>query len=226
MKILIVEDEPIMASLLETILTRRGWQVVAIAQSAQEAFGAMATHGPDLVLMDILINGPLSGCEAAVRIRAEYPRCAILFLTAYAEEEMMQYAAQAKADGYLLKPYNEQEIIASIHLIQSRRQTDRLPQTPHCPLLNGGYRFDPKNGRLCGDRGEVRLTAQMLALLKLLSTPPAQTLPSEQISLALWGNLDSSGHLRTLIHRLHKKVGCELIENFRGIGYRLILAQS
>jgi len=68
-----------------------------------------------------MIKGSMSGCEVAMHLRT-LSDCAIIFTTAYADDEMIGYAMDAKADGYIIKPYNEREIIAAISLLNAKRR--------------------------------------------------------------------------------------------------------
>ncbi|MGE4294536.1 MAG: response regulator [Campylobacterales bacterium] len=222
MKILIVEDERVSARFLEGVLQEAGWTVAGIAASGEEACQIAQTRRPDAVLMDVMIKGAQSGCETAVAIRRLLPGCSIVFLTAHAEDEMLAYAVDVKAEGYLLKPYNEREIVATLRLIESRRRGPLKQREDSTVLLAEGYAFDLKKRRLINPAGkEVVLTAQMLDLFELLARAEGAALPAEQLCLALWGDCDQSGRLRALVHRLRRQIGGGLVESFKRIGYRV-----
>ena len=114
--ILIVEDELISAEYLKEMLENDGYRVLNIVDSAEEAISQYKSINPDLVLMDIMLKGNISGSEAALKIKQYNSEAKIIFLTAYATDEMLNYAVEAEAYGYLMKPYREKEILATIKL--------------------------------------------------------------------------------------------------------------
>lgn len=225
MKILIVEDEQIAAHFLKTVLEKAGWEVAGIAADAARALEIAKTARPGAVLMDVMLKGPQSGCECALQIRAALKECAIVFLTAHAEEEMLAYAVDVKAEGYLLKPYNEREIVATLRLIEARRQNPAPAQVEPAMALAGGFVYDRQTRRLLAGGREIRLTAQMVTLFELLARVPGAALSTERLCVELWGDAEASGRLRTLVFRVRRRAGHDLVESFKGLGYRLSLAQ-
>jgi len=113
--ILIVDDERIVATDLQQVLTDMGYDAYAIAGSAEEAMARASERCPDLVLMDIKINGHQDGIEAAAMIRARFP-AAIIYLTAYADEATIERVKKTEPDGYLLKPVNTAELRSSVEI--------------------------------------------------------------------------------------------------------------
>src|SRR5690349_22927715 len=103
-RILIVEDERIPAFNLQQRLKMLGYDVPTIAASGAEALKAIADLQPDLILMDIHIEGDLDGIETVRRIPPERA-IPVIYLTAYSEESTLQRAAATKASGYLVKPF-------------------------------------------------------------------------------------------------------------------------
>jgi CheY-like chemotaxis protein len=112
-KIMIVEDEAILALELKMILTQRGFTITSIASSGKKAILNADKDHPDLILMDISLNGAMNGIEAASIIResADIP---IIFLTAFAEQETIERAKMVMPFGYILKPYQERELSITI----------------------------------------------------------------------------------------------------------------
>jgi CheY-like chemotaxis protein len=112
-RILIVEDERITAMSLQAELHELGYEVTALASSGQEAIARANCQRPDLVVMDIRLDGSMSGIEAAKRIR-ELHDIPIVFLTAYSSEDIRVCAEQAGPCGYVLKPYDTQALDETI----------------------------------------------------------------------------------------------------------------
>lgn len=113
-RILIVEDEIIVARDLQLQLSKLGYHVVGIAARGDEAIELTDRLRPDLVLMDIRLKGAVDGVEAAKAIRTR--SVAIVFLTAHADEETLKRACVAEPLGYLLKPFEERELRTTIEL--------------------------------------------------------------------------------------------------------------
>ena len=114
-RLLIVEDEGIVAADLETRLTRMEYVVVGKARTGDEALQKVAATKPDLVLMDIILQGPMDGIQAAQAIQALYP-VPVIFLTAHADEGTMRRAKETGPFGYVLKPFDEREIHVAVEI--------------------------------------------------------------------------------------------------------------
>jgi len=123
-KILIVEDELIIAQFIQKILIKDKYEVCAIVSSGEEAIRTVEKIMPDLVLMDIVLSGKLSGVEAATQINSDFG-VPIIFLTAYADEKTLEGAISADPYGYLVKPVREKDIRAAVkmafHMIQREK---------------------------------------------------------------------------------------------------------
>ncbi|RKZ00257.1 MAG: hypothetical protein DRQ13_00800 [Ignavibacteriae bacterium] len=114
-KILIVEDEVIVARNIERRLISAGYKVAGIASSAEEAIELAASLKPDLVLMDIKLKGKMDGIDAAKAIRNSY-RLPIIYLTSYTDEETFQRAKTTDPFGYLIKPFELKELNRSVEM--------------------------------------------------------------------------------------------------------------
>jgi len=116
-KVLIVEDERLIAENLRFILEERGYQVIGIVASGEDAFLMTSIMSPDVVLMDIRIHGTVDGIEAAKRIRNLHGRdLPVVFLSAYPAEQFPHLKEMETASfRYLKKPYNQDELVAAIH---------------------------------------------------------------------------------------------------------------
>lgn len=119
-RIQIVEDERIVALDLKQSLETLGYEVTGIAARGEDAIGQAARHHPDLVLMDIHLEGAMDGTEAAREIH-ERLRIPVVFLTAYAEDETLTRAGASVPYGYLLKPFELRELRATVQMAVTRR---------------------------------------------------------------------------------------------------------
>jgi len=123
-RIVVVEDEAIVAMDIAATLRRFGYEVVAVIDSGAAAIDTVATATPDLVLMDIRLSGPMDGIEAAARIRERFD-IPVVFLTAHADEATVGRSAAAAAYGYVLKPFDEGELHRAIDLALTRHRAEQ-----------------------------------------------------------------------------------------------------
>ena len=114
-RIMIVEDEAIVALDLQHKLKTLGYAVSGVASSGEEAVRKVPQTRPDLVLMDIKLKGDMDGIEAAQRIRDEF-NIPVVYLTAYSDENTLQRAKVTEPAGYLLKPFKDREVYATIEM--------------------------------------------------------------------------------------------------------------
>ena len=123
-RILIVEDEAIVAESLKDQLINLGYQVCGTAANGEDAMRIMEHSEPDLVMMDIMLEGPMDGVEVAGRIRQknEIP---VIFLTAYSDNETLQRAKITEPFGYLIKPYKERELHTNIEVSLYRHRMEQ-----------------------------------------------------------------------------------------------------
>jgi len=115
MNILIVEDESIVAKDIELCLKKLGYNVVDMVSSGLAAINSAEEYKPDLILMDIMLKGDMSGIEAAGKIR-ETLKIPVIFLTAYTDEKTINKAKHTEPYGYIIKPFKEIDIQTSIEI--------------------------------------------------------------------------------------------------------------
>ncbi|MER3434006.1 MAG: hybrid sensor histidine kinase/response regulator [Leptolyngbya sp. ERB_1_1] len=127
-RILIVEDESIIALDIQTSLQNAGYQVVSIATSAEEALSDTANLQPDLVLMDIRLRSETDGVETAEQIWQNW-QLPVIFLTAHADENTLSRAKQTQPFGYILKPFEDRELITMIEIALSRHRAETIIQS-------------------------------------------------------------------------------------------------
>jgi DNA-binding response OmpR family regulator len=202
-RILVVEDESIVALDIRRILGEGGFEVVASVPSGEEAVATAALLRPDLVLMDIRLQGAMNGIEAARRIRDE-SRLPALFLTSYVDQQMLAQAKGMDAVGYVLKPFDERELVVAVEMALHRWQ---MEESLRLALSEAGGR--PPAVRAGADgavpeleirtlgRLEILLQGRVVAraedfsrtlrsLFGLLLTAPNLRVRQEEVQLALW----------------------------------------
>jgi response regulator RpfG family c-di-GMP phosphodiesterase len=122
-KILVVEDEWVVADQICRNLRDFGYTVCSTASTGDEAIEKAEVEKPDLILMDIVLTGKMDGIEAADRITSQFD-IPVLYLTAYTNQEYIERAKQTKPFGYLVKPYNQKELHTNIEMALHKHRAD------------------------------------------------------------------------------------------------------
>lgn len=123
-RILIVEDESIVAQGVATMLTRSGYVVAAIASSGEQAIQQATETRPDLVLMDIKLEGEIDGIEAADKICA-YLDVPVVYLTAYTDDEILERTKVTQPFGYIVKPCEDRELYSTIEMALYKHKMEK-----------------------------------------------------------------------------------------------------
>ena len=123
LNIFIVEDESIVAKDIQNGLTKLGYNVVGFANNGKDAIDKITETMPDLVLMDIMIKGNLTGIDVSEKIK-EKMNIPVIFLTAYADEGTLSRAKITEPYGYILKPFKEIDLHSTIEMAVYKHQKD------------------------------------------------------------------------------------------------------
>lgn len=124
MKVLIVEDENIVGIHLQAVVRRLNYEVGGMVATGEEAVQAALSIKPDIILMDVMLRGNLSGLEAAeqIRLKAQIP---VIYVTANSDDKMLDQVKQTQPYGYLTKPIRDKELHAAIEMALYKSQSDR-----------------------------------------------------------------------------------------------------
>jgi DNA-binding response OmpR family regulator len=226
-KILIVDDEPGIVKMLETLLRKEGYTSVSSACTGQEAMAKISRQAYDLIVLDVMLPDT-DGFRLCQEIR-RHTAAPILFLTARAGDLDKLTGLGIGGDDYITKPFNPLEVAARIR-VQFRRQAHYQQAGPATAI----YRFGPvvmdrKAAQLWVDGQAVPCPAKEFELLLFLADHPNQVFTAGQLYEQIWG-YDSMGDEKTVaihIMRLRKKIERDakhpsLIVNLRGIGYKFV----
>jgi CheY-like chemotaxis protein len=123
-RVIVVEDERIVAIDIKNMLKSLGYNVLAIVSSGPEAIKKIEEAKPDLVLMDIKLNEDMDGVEAADKIRSLF-KIPVVYLTAYADDDTLQRAKKTSPYGYILKPFEEKELSTTIEIALHKSNIER-----------------------------------------------------------------------------------------------------
>ena len=123
-KVLVVEDERIVAEDIRRSLQNLGYDILAVVSSGEKAFQKIAEERPDLVLMDIVLKGKMDGIEAAKLIRTQF-NIPIVYLTAYADEKLLHRVKATEPYGYILKPFEDKELHTVIEMALYKHEMEK-----------------------------------------------------------------------------------------------------
>lgn len=244
-KILIVEDESIIALNIKEILIDFGYDITGIAPNSEKALRLITTKTPDLILMDITLKDREDGIELAEQI-SKLISVPIVFLTANDKNKTIDRAIDIKPYGYVLKPFKAIELKTAIEIalktfaenkkltsklievnsenvsLQSKltldeRAKQRLIKLPH------GYIYDNENFVLLFNGEIFELNDKENKLLKLLIKNIGRVVTVEQIEDFVWdGELVGEGALRSLMFRIRQKLPKDFITCHSKIGYKIV----
>lgn len=124
-RILIVEDEPVVKLHLKSCLEQMGYQVLPPASTYQEALDVFKTHEPNLVLMDIVLEGELDGIDTAEKIIRDYG-APVVFLTAYSDDNTLARARVCQPHGYIVKPFKEEDLKSTIEMALFKSRQEKI----------------------------------------------------------------------------------------------------
>ncbi len=122
--ILIVEDQLLVAKDLQQKLISVGYNVAAVCSSGEEALSLMKTYNPDIVLMDIVLDGEMDGIETAEKIRIQFEK-PVIYITAYHDSEIINRVKVTEPFGYIVKPINDQQLLTAIELGLYKHKVER-----------------------------------------------------------------------------------------------------
>lgn len=134
-KILIIEDEPIIAMDIKSYLRKLEYQVVGVAYNSEKALDMIYTRQPDLVLLDISIEGTKDGIEIATIINEKYD-IPFLYLTSHSDQTTLERATETKPYGYLVKPFDEQDLKTSIAVALHNHRSNKASKKITIEQLN------------------------------------------------------------------------------------------
>jgi len=161
-RILIVEKPATAAQDLESTLRELGYEVCGIASSGEDAIRQAGDGGPDLVLMDVVLQGKMPGTEAAEKIRSQHA-VPVVYVTARVDVEILEKPQQAEPYGFVVKPYTPQSLGAAIDVTLYKHQMDR--RANHALMRDGLRELITQQGdmQVVAEAGDGRMTLAMVA---------------------------------------------------------------
>jgi two-component system phosphate regulon response regulator PhoB len=221
-KVLVIDDEKDIVSLLRYHLEKSGFQCLE-GMDGSTALRLVREHHPDLLILDLMLPG-MGGLEICRQLRqdASTARLPILMLTAKAEEVDRVVGLEVGADDYVVKPFSPRELVARVRAILRRAQEPAELSAKRV----GDLEVDESRHLLTVQGAAVELTAKEFGLLCALMRANGRVLNREQLLEGVWGYADAAEiESRTVdvhIRRLREKLGPEArrIVTVKGVGYR------
>lgn len=225
MKILVVDDDRVVADLVAFTVRRAGYEAI-MANDAASALRRWTEDKPDLILLDINLPGTAElkdGFAICRHIRSESD-VPIILLTVRGEEEDILYGLEAGADDYVLKPFSPRQLVARIQTVLRRVHVKEATRPANFSAK--GLEFNPKLRKVHLDSGSVmNLTPLECRLLETLMLNAGHVLTVDDLISDIWGaGGGSSEMLRQLVRRLRAKIESDpkkpfYVQNLPGVGY-------
>jgi two-component system, OmpR family, response regulator len=220
MRVLVVEDELKMASLLRRGLVEEG-HAVDVARTGDDALWMARAVEYDAVVLDLMLPG-IDGVEVCRRLRHDGVWTPVLMLTARDAVEDRVAGLDAGADDYLPKPFSFAELLARLRALARRGATERP-----AVLEVGDLRLDPATRQVWRGKAEIRLSGKEFALLETFMRRPGQVLSRYQLLEHAWDYAYDNRsnvvdvYVRYLRAKIDRPFGRDSLETVRGAGYRL-----
>ena len=216
-RILIIEDESRIASFVQKGLKSEGFTPTVVADGISGLDYAL-TGEFDLIVLDIGLPG-MDGFSILKRLKADRPDIPVIMLTARDSVTDTVAALEGGAADYMSKPFRFGELLARIRL-RLRSPTDAAPSDE---IIVGDVRLDTRKRRAFNAGREVDLSAREFALADVLMRNQGQVLSREQLLSLVWGyDFDPGSNIVDVyVGYLRKKLGAELVNTVRGMGYRV-----
>jgi two-component system, OmpR family, response regulator len=215
-RVLIVEDELRMASLIRRGLTREGL-AADVAGTGEDALWMAEAHDYDAVVLDVMLPG-INGFETSRRLRDRGIWVPILMLTARDSVNDRVEGLDAGADDYLVKPFAFAELLARLRALVRRGDQERP-----AVIEAGALRLDPATRRAWRSDNEIHLSAKEFSLLETFMRRPGEVLSRLHLLEHAWDFAyeNRSNIVDVYVRRLRRKIGPGSLETVRGAGYRL-----
>jgi two-component system OmpR family response regulator len=216
MRILIVEDEPLLANRLASTLGERGY-VADVASDGERGDFLVSTEEYDAVILDLGLPR-IDGLTLLERWRARGIALPVLVLTARGSWSEKVRGIDSGADDYLTKPFQMEELLARLRALIRRSSGQVTPELRH-----GAVVLDPRTSQVTLNGQAVKLTSHELRVLSYLMHHRGRVVPQSELVEHIYAqSFDrDSNTVEVFIGRLRKKLPIDLIKTVRGLGYRL-----
>jgi DNA-binding response OmpR family regulator len=219
---MIVEDEPITARFIHEILESQGCHVAGIAKNGEEARTLFEKNHIDIVLMDINIQGNEDGIQLSRSFKND--NLAIIFMSAYSDKQTLVEAANTMPYGFLVKPFNEADLLAVLHVSMARLKNinsiNTIKKSNKADFDN--YKLNRNNNQLIYHDEIIHLSKNETKCIAYFFENSEQEVSMDVLRHVIWDNKPiGDSAIRELINRIRNKTRGLKIESIYGIGYIL-----
>ncbi|MFN8475125.1 MAG: response regulator transcription factor [Anaerolineae bacterium] len=222
--ILVVDDEPNIREVVTLYLSQEGFRV-ASATTGAEALDVAHRQRPDLVILDLMLPGGLSGLEVYKALQNDGRPQPVIMLTARGSETDRVVGLELGADDYVVKPFSPRELTARVKAVLRRSASVAPPA--QAALTFGRLRIDPSTRIVTVDGSPVLLTAREFDLLLFLAQHPNQVFTRDQLMDRVWGYEVAMDTSTVTVHvrRLREKIETDpaspqFVVTVWGVGYK------
>ncbi len=221
-KILIVEDQPITAMDIKQTIINLGYEVVGIAKTHETAILKFKEYIPDLIIMDICLDGKIDGIDTVKQLY-EIKKIPVIYLTAFTDDATIDRAIETNPSSYEIKPFNRASLSSSIKIAISKLNDERYEEINLNKVdLGHKYYFDMDTKELFYEDNYIKISSQESTLLAMLINAKGSIVTNKQIEYEIWGNnVISVSSVRTLVWRLRTKLEYKIIETVLYQGVKL-----
>ena len=216
MRLLLIEDDPMIGRAVQSGLSQAGF-TVDWAVDGRSGEAAIANAVYDVIVLDLGLPR-IDGLSLLRQLRARGDTVPVLIISAREAVPDRIAGLNAGADDYLLKPFDLDELVARVRALLRRHAG-----AASSAMTAGPLSLDPVQRVATLDGSELALTAKEFALLEALLRRPGAVLSRERLEESIygWGEEVGSNAVEVHLHNLRRKLGSKLIQNIRGVGYRI-----
>ena len=229
-KILVVEDDRNILSMIQTVLDTNGYQVLT-AQRCQQGILILSSHVPDLVVLDLGL--PDMDGEEFIRVARRSSMIPIIVLSARTEEKDKVSALDLGANDYITKPFGTAELLARVRASLRINRMNLQASVPSSVFTLGELEIDYDRRQVRVADEIIHVTQTEFNILSLLSQQVGKVMTYSAIVNAIWGAMDEGSvkKLQVNMANIRKKLGCKpgenrYIINELGVGYRMLEGQD
>ena len=229
-KILVVEDDRNILSMIQTVLETNGYQVLT-AQRCRQGILMLSSHVPDLVLLDLGL--PDMDGEEFIRIARRSSMIPVIVLSARTDEKDKVSALDLGANDYITKPFGTAELLARVRVSLRINRMNLQAAAPTSVFVLGDLVIDYDRRQVSVDGKIVHLTQIEFNILSLLSQQSGKVMTYSAIIGSIWGTMDDGSvkKLQVNMANIRKKLGCKpgenrYVINELGVGYRMLDPQE
>lgn len=212
LKVMIIEDEPLIALNLTKILEKKGFVVTGHVANFEDAHALFSTNKPDIILSDIKLENDESGIDVVKHLKMLSDFC-VIYLTSYGDDAMIDKALSTNPAAYITKPFKDIDLNAALKLVSAKIKNKNI---------NPDFYYNKETQALFYKNEQIVLSKQESDLFHMCYLSKGLFVPMPNIECYIWGDEQVSDSTRRgLIHRLRKKLNYTIFEYSSGLGCKV-----